>query len=77
MRKIDKAMEMIAEWDYDARHELDLEALDKGLSLQELVIDKFCPTTFDLCGDCHGIATDLTCKECWESIVGMYFGCGK
>lgn len=77
MRKIDKAMEMIGEWEYDARHELDLEALDKGLSLQELVIEKFCPTTFDLPGACNGIATDLTCKECWESIVGMYFGCGK
>lgn len=74
MRKIDRAMEMIGEWEYDARKELELEAIDKGLSLQELVIEKFCPSTFGMHGSCHGIATDLTCKECWEGVEPMYFG---
>lgn len=74
MRRIDIAMKMIDEWAYDARHELELEVLDKSLSLEKLVIIKFCPTTFGLSGSCHGIATDLTCNECWESMVGMYFG---
>ena len=74
MRKIDVAMKMIGEWEYDARKELELEAIDKGLSLQELVIVKFCPSAFDMHGSCHGIATDLTCKECWEGVEPMYFG---
>ena len=61
MRKIDKAMEMIAEWDYDKRNQLSLEADDKGMTLRELVIEKYCPKYFDMDCDCRF----LECFDCW------------
>lgn len=62
MKKIDKAMEMIAEWEYDQRHVLELESLDKALTLRELVIEKYCPKNFGMECDCRF----LECMDCWN-----------
>lgn len=61
MRKIEKAMEMIVEWDYDQRHQLSLEADDKGMTLRELVIKRYCPRDFGIESDCPF----LECWDCW------------
>ena len=61
MRKIDKALEMIGEWDYDRRHQFELDAMDHVMTLKELVIDRFCPIYFGMECDCRF----LECIDCW------------
>lgn len=63
MTRIDKAMEMIVEWDYDQRHQLSLEADDKGMTLRELVIKRYCPSDFGMECDCPFL--ELECCDCW------------
>ena len=61
MRRIDKALEFIGEWDDDKRHRLLQDAQDRGMSLRELFIALYCPTRFGMKCNCGFQG----CFDCW------------